>query len=162
VGAIETLYTDFLRFGYHAGLALLVGGGIAVGIAAGSVFRTLRSRGDAANVVGAILARYDGLALLAVVVVVLTTILKAGAFEEDLRDWRILARYAAIALMSGAALYGIAWAGPVARAIRRETPGFDDLPEGDPRRREFRGMHERARRAVSAVVLFGLVAIFLS
>jgi hypothetical protein len=160
---VETLYFDLLRLGYHLGLAVLIGGGLIIGAAAApGVFASIRSRGEAANVFGAILARYDGMALLALAVVVLTTILKLGAFEEDLRDWRLWARLGALALMSIAVLYGVAYAGPVARAIRRETPGFDDLPEGDLRRREFRALHQQARKALTAVVLFGLVALFFS
>jgi len=160
---VERLYFDLLRFGYHVGLAVLIGGGIVLGAAAApAVFRSIRARGEAANVFAAVLARYDGMALLALVLVVLTTILKAGAFEEDPRDGRILARWVVLALMSGAVLYGVAWAGPVARTIRRETPGFDDLPEDDLRRREFRAMHRRASTAFSLVVVLGLVALFFS
>jgi hypothetical protein len=159
---VDSLYFDLLRLGYHLGLAVLIGGGITLGAAAPAVFRSIRSRGEAANVFGAILARYDGLAMLSLIVVVLTTFLKAGAFEEDPRDIRILIRWVALALMVIAALYGIAWAGPVARSIRKQTPGFDDLPEGDVRRREFRALHERARRALTFVVVFGLVALYYS
>lgn len=160
---MDTLYFDILRFGYHVGLAVLIGGGTVLGAAAApGIFRTIRSRGEAGNVFAAILARYDGMALIALVLVLLTTILKAGAFEEDPRDWRILARWVALAIMSGAVLYGVAYAGPVARSIRRETPGFDDLPEVDIRRREFRAMHRRASTAFSLVVVLGLVALFFS
>lgn len=131
-------------------------------MAAAGIFTSIRSRGEAANVFGAVLARFDGLALLALLLVVATTILKLFAFEEDLRDWRILARWLALALMTAAALYGIAYAGPVARAIRRETPGFDDLPEGDVRRIEFRRLHARSRRALTFVVVLGAVALYFS
>lgn len=159
---METLYTDILRFGYHAGLALLIGGGIVLGTSAAGIFASIRSRGEAANVFGAVLARFDGLGLLALLVVVATTVLKLFAFEEDLRDWRVLARLLALAVMSVFALYGIAYAGPVARSIRKETPGFDDLPEGDGRRLEFRRLHARSRRALTFVVLFGAIALFFS
>lgn len=163
VAPVDTLYFDLLRLGYHLGLAVLVGGGLVLGaVAAPGVFGAMRSRGEAANVFGAVLARFDGLALLSLLLVALTTFLKAGAFEEDPRDVRLVARWVALALMSAATLYAIAWAGPVARAIRRQTPGFDDLPEGDVRRREFRALHERSRRALTLVVLFGLVALFYS
>ena len=160
---MDTLYSDLLRLGYHVGLAVLVGGGFVLGAAAApAVFGAMRSRAEAANVFGAVLSRYDGLALLALLVVAATTVLKAGAFDEDPTDWRILTRWVAIALMGAATMYGVAWAGPVARAIRKETPGFDDLPEGDVRRREFRALHDRARAALRLVVLFGLVALFFS
>jgi len=160
---MDTLYFDLLRFGYHIGLAVLIGGGIVLGAAAApGVFGAMRSRGEAANVFAAVLARWDGLAMLSLLLVAVTTFLKAGAFEEDPRDVRIVARWVALALMGAATLYSIAWAGPVARAIRKQTPGFDDLPEGDVRRREFRALHDRARRALVLVVVFGLVATFYS
>ena len=160
---MDTLSFDLLKLGYHIGLAVLVGGGLVVGSAAApAIFRAVRSRGEAANVFAGVLARYDGLAILALLVVALTTVLRAVAFEEDPGDLRIATRWVALAHMGATTLYGSVWANPVARAIRRQTPGFDDLPETDPRRREFAALHERSRRALSAVVLFGLVAIFLS
>jgi len=160
---VDTLYFDLLKLGYHIGLAVLVGGGLVVGSAAApAIFRAVRSRGEAANVFASVLARYDGLAILALLVVALTTVLRAVAFDEDAGDLRIATRWVALALMGAATLYGSAWADPVARSIRRQTPGFDDLPDADVRRREFRSLHERSRRALSAVVLFGAIAILLS
>lgn len=160
---METLYFDVLKLGYHLALAVLVGGGLVVGAAAApAIFSAIRSRGEAANVFAGVLARYDGLAILALIVIAITTFLRAGAFDEDPSDWRILTRWIAIALIVIATLYSSGWANPVARAIRKQTPGFDDLPEGDMRRREFRALHERSRRAMSLVVLLGLVVLFFS
>lgn len=156
------IYLDLLRFSYNAALAFLIGGGIAVGLAAAGIFSSVRSRGEAANVFAAVLSRFDGLGLLALIVVVASTVLKLFAFEEDLRDWRILVRYLALAVMSTFALYAIAYAGPVARSIRKQTPGFDDLPDGDVRRREFRALHQRSRRALSSMVVLGLIALYFS
>lgn len=160
---MDTLYFDLLKLGYHLGLAVIVGGGFALGaLAAPAIFRTMRSRGEAGTVFGAILERYDGFAIIALIVIGLTTILKAGAADEDPRDVRILVRWIALALMGAATLYASAWADPVARAIREQTPGFDDLPENDMRRREFRSLHERSRRAFTFGVLFGAVALYFS
>lgn len=160
---MDTLYGDILRFAYHAGLAVIVGGGFALGaLAAPAIFRGLRSRAEAGTVFGAVLERYDGWAILSLVVVAVTSLLKWGAFDEDLRDVRILTRYAALALMGVALLYGAAWANPVARAIRKQTPGFDDLPENDVRRREFRALHARSARAFTLAVLFGALALYFS
>ena len=160
---METLYFDLLKLGYHLGLAVIVGGGLALGaFVAPAIFRTLRSRSDAGTVFGAVLERFDGVAILALVLVGLTTVLRAGAVDEDPRDMRILARWISLALMGLATLYASAWASPVARAIRRQTPGFDDLPESDLRRREFRTLHRRSTRAFSVAVLLGMVALFFS
>ncbi len=160
---LDTLYFDLLKLGYHVGLAVIVGGGFALGaLAAPAIFRTMRSPGEAGTVFGAVLERYDGVAILAVLLVALTTVLRAGAADEDPRDLRIVARWVALALMGAATLFASAWASPVARAIRKQTPGFDDLPEGDVRRREFRSLHERSRRAFTLAVLLGAIALFLS
>ncbi len=163
LGRVETLYFDLLKLAYHLGLAVIVGGGLVLGgMAAPAIFRTLRSRSEAGTVFGAVLERYDGVAIAALIVIAVTTFLRAGAVDEDPRDVRILARWISLVLMGIATLYASAWASPVARAIRRQTPGFDDLPDGDVRRREFRTLHERSRRAFSFAVLAGVVALFFS
>lgn len=91
-----------------------------------------------------------------------TSFLRAGAADEDLRDVRILARWILLGVVALATLYASGWASPVARSIRRATPAFDDLPEGDVRRREFRALHERSRRAMTVAVLAGAAALFFS
>ena len=161
--AVDTLYFDVLKLGYHLGVAVIVGGGFALGaLAAPAIFRTIGSRSEAGTVFGAVLERYDGVAILALLLVALTTVLRAGVADEDPRDPRIVARWVALALMGAATLFASAWANPVARAIRKQTPGFDDLPDSDVRRREFRSLHERSRRAFTFAVLFGAVALYLS
>ena len=160
---VETLYGDTLQFVYHLALAVLVGGGLVLGSAvAPAVFKTVSSRGEAGTIFASVLQRWDGLAVLCVIVVVVTSVLKAGAFDEDPRDARILIRWLSLALMGIAVLYGSAWANPVARAIRAQTPGFDDLPDNDVRRREFRSLHARSARAFRLAGLFGAVALYLS
>jgi uncharacterized membrane protein len=160
---VGTLYGDVLRVGYHLGLAVIVGGGFVLGaLAAPAIFRTLRSRGEAGTVFGAILERYDGWAILALILIGLTTVLKIGAFQEDLTDVRILIRMIALVLMGIAVMYGSGWANPVARAIRKQTPGFDDLPDSDIRKREFRALHARSARAFTIAVLLGAVALYYS
>ncbi len=160
---VDTLYFDLLRLGYTLGLAVIVGGGFALGaLAAPAIFATVRSPGEAGTIFGAILARFDGAAIAALVLIAVTAFLRAGAADEDPRDLRILGRWIALALMAATTLYASAWANPVARAIRKETPAFDDLPDVDPRRREFRALHERSRRAFSVAVILGILAMYLS
>src|SRR5439155_46545 len=79
---METLYFDLLQFLYHLALAILVGGAIVLGTAAApAIFASIRSRGEAGAVFGAVLGRYDGLAILCVFLIVVTSVLKATAFE---------------------------------------------------------------------------------
>ena len=160
---MDTLYFDLLQFVYHLALAVLVGGGLVLGgAAAPAIFRTARSRSEAGTIFGAVLGRYDQLAVLAAIGLVVTSVLKFMAFEDLSPGPRLYARWVALALLVAAALFGSVWVGPVARAIRSRTPDFDDLPEGHPARREFAQLHRSAGRAMRAAVLSGLLALFLS
>lgn len=128
--------------------------------AAPALFRTLPSRSQAGTAFGEILARWDPLAVLAVLVVWLTAFLRAANFESpDTEHW---IRWALLAVMGAATLYASAWAGPIARQLRRELSAFDDLPEGAPARREFAKLHAGARRAMSLAIIAGIAALFLS
>lgn len=160
---MDTLYFDLLQFGYHLALAVLVGGALTLGTAAApGIFRTMSSRSEAGTVFGAVLGRYDQLAIVAAVGVVVTSALKFAAFEDLAPGPRLFARWIALALLVAATLYGSAWAGPVARAIHARTPDFADLPEGHPARREFAKLHRSTSRAMRVAVLTGLAALFLS
>src|SRR5204862_3018345 len=77
--AVESLYFDSVLFIYHLALALIVGGGIVLGSAtAPGIFRSVRSRGEAGSIFGAVLARWDGLAIFCVILLVLTSALRVG------------------------------------------------------------------------------------
>jgi hypothetical protein len=143
---VETLYPDTLQFLYHLALSILVGGGIVV-LAA----RPAEIRG------------WDGLAMLCVVLVVITSVLKAGAFEvSGAPEARLVARWVALALTSAAVIYASGWAGPVARTLRTQTRDFDDLPASAPARRESVSLARSASRALGIAVIAGLVAMYLS
>ena len=158
---MDSLYFDLLQFGYHVGLALLVGGAVALGSAtAPALFRSAATRSQAGTIFSAVLERWDGVAILAVLLVAVTSLLKAIAFE--VAEPRLYIRWAALALLVAAALYSAAWVNPVARSIRSQTPAFDDLPAHSPLRAEFARLHAGSRRAMSIAVIAGLVALYFS
>ncbi len=161
---METLYFDVLQFVYHLALAILVGGALVLGgAAAPAIFASVRSRGEAGAIFGAVLGRYDGLAILCVVLIVLTSILKATAFEVvSAPETRLVMRWLALLVLCGATLYSSAWASPVARSVRAQTPGWDDLREDAPVRREFQSLHRSTRRAMTVAIVAGILAMFLS
>jgi len=161
---METIYFDTLQFLYHLALAILIGGALVLGAAAApAIFASMRSRGDAGAIFGAVLGRFDGLAILCVVLVVVTSVLKAAAFEvTGVPEARLVARWIALLVLCGATLYSSAWASPVARSIRAQTAGWDDLGDDAPLRREFQSLHRSARRAMTVAILAGVVALFLS
>ena len=161
---METLYFDLLQFLYHLALAILVGGAIVLGVAAApAIFASIRSRGEAGAIFGAVLGRYDGLAILCVFLTVVTSVLKATAFEvTGAPESRLVIRWLALLVLCGATLYSSAWANPVARTIRAQTPGWDDLADEAPMRREFQSLHRSSRRAMTVAIFAGIVAMFLS
>ena len=160
---METLYFDVLQFFYQLALALVVGGAIVLGSAvAPAVFRTASRRGEGGRLFGAILARFDQLAILAVFLLVLTSILKFFAFEDLAPGPRLYARWLALGVLSLAVLYGSAYSNPVARTVRSETKNFDELPDNDPIRVAFAKLHRSSTRAMRVAVFAGLAALFLS
>jgi uncharacterized membrane protein len=161
---VETLSFDLLQFVYHLALAILVGGSLVLGTAvAPALFATARSRADAGALFGAALARFDGLAVFSVVVLVITSVLKAVTLDvTGAPEARLVVRWVALTVLAVATLYSSAWANPVARAIQRETGGFADQSQGSPAWVEFARLHERSRRAMAVAVVAGLLALFLS
>jgi uncharacterized membrane protein len=161
---VETLYVDTLQFLYHLSLAILVGGGLVLGSAvAPALFKAVKSRGEAGGIFGAILARWDGLAILCVVLIVVTSVLKAGAYEVAAApEARLIVRLIALVVMSAAVVYSSGWANPVARTLRAQTPAWDEMPESTPLRREFAALHRRSSRAMRVGIVAGLVALYLS
>lgn len=160
---METLSFDLLQFLYHLALAILVGSSLVLGTAvAPALFAHARSRAEAGAIFGNILARFDGLAVFSVIVLLITSVLKAIGFEvTGTPGIRLVLRWVSLAVLGIATLYSSAWANPVARQIRTATAGFDEQPTSSPARIEFARLHERSRRAMSVAVVFGLLALFL-
>jgi hypothetical protein len=145
-GPVETLYPDALQFLYHFALAVLVGGGIVVL----AVFPTA-------------IKGWDGFAVLCVALVVITSALKAGAFEvTGVPETRLVVRWVALAVTCAAVIYASGWAGPVARTLRTQTRDFDDLPASAPARRESASLERSVARALRIGIIAGLVAMYLS
>jgi uncharacterized membrane protein len=160
---VETLSFDLLQFLYHLALAILVGGSLVLGtVVAPALFRGARSRTEAGTLFGSVLARFDGLAVFSVVVLLVTSVFKALSFEvTGTPEVRLVLRWVALTILGLATLYSSAWANPVARQIRSATAGFDEQPPSSPARAEFARLHERSRRAMSVAVVFGLLALLL-
>jgi hypothetical protein len=160
---LENLYFDTIQFLYHLALAILVGGGLVLGAAvAPAVFKTVSSRGEAGTIFGAALARWDGLAILCAIVLVITSALKLGFEITGAPELRLVARWVALVVLCASVLYSSGWANPVARSLRGQTPAWDDLPESAAVRREFSTLHASSSRAMRVGIVAGLVALLLS
>lgn len=142
---VETLYPDTLQFLYHLALAILVGGGIVRSSVRGEV------------------PGWDGAAVLSVAVIVVTSALKAGAFEvSGALETRLVVRWVALAITCVATMYASGWAGPVARSVRTQSRDFESMPATSPARREASALDRGAARAQRIAIVAGLVALYLS
>jgi hypothetical protein len=155
----ETIGFDVLHFFYLLSLVVIVGGALALGSATAPALFARLERSEAATTFGAVLERWDGVAILAAGVLVVATGLLALNFETG--D-PLLARWVAVLVVVIGTLYASAWANPIARALRRQTRNFDELPEQAPERAEFARYHRRSRAAMTVAMLAGLVALYFS
>src|SRR5207249_1500534 len=95
--SVENLGFDAVRFVYHLSLADIVGGGLAVGSAAApAIFRTVRSRDEAGTIFGEALRRWDGVAVLCVVLIVVSSALAAGTEVTGVPETRLIVRWLAL------------------------------------------------------------------
>ena len=155
----ESLAFDLVHFLYVLSAAVVVGGGFALGSAAApSLFRTL-DRAQAGTIFGAVLERWDGVATLAAIVLLVATAIQTVAFEMG---EPVVPRWIAVVVVLLGTLYSSAWANPIARGLRRARSDFDDLPPSAAERREFARYHARSSRAMSLAVIAGLVALWFS
>lgn len=145
---------------YHLGLALWIGGAVALGaLTAPALFRSL-PRQEAGAIFGPILRRFARLRLAALVGIVAAAALKYLLWETHARNAWIALRWAAIAFMAFAVLYEIVW---LERAIEaRRVQLRPDLPDDHPDRRAFADLHRRAEGLMKASVAAAVVALILS
>jgi len=149
---------------YHLGLALWIGGVIALGaLTAPALFRAL-PRPQAGSIFGPILRRFARLRLVALALVLAGAGAKYFIWESHATStssgiW-IAIRWAAIAVMAATLLYEILHLERAIEARRRELTL--EMPDDDPRRRAFNVLHKRAENLMRLSLLAALIAEFLS
>ena len=149
----------FTNLTYHLGLALWIGGAIALGaLVAPALFRAL-PRPQAGGIFGPILRRFARLRLAALVATVCAAAVKFLLWERDANLW-IALRWAALVIMAAAVLYEI---GYLERALEaRRVHLTAEMGEDHPDRRAFRALHVRAEGVLKVSVVTALVAMLLS
>jgi hypothetical protein len=143
---------------YHLGLALWLGGAVALGaLAAPELFRAL-PRPQAGAIFGPILRRFARLRLLALLFVVGGAMAKYLLWETHAATVWLALRWAAIAFMALELIYEIGWQ---ERAMERLRARFTDDP-ASPERVAFGRLHKRAEGLMRASVFAAMLALFLS
>jgi uncharacterized membrane protein len=145
---------------YHLGLAVWIGGTIALGaLVAPDLFRRL-PRHEAGAIFGSTLRKFARIRLGAIVLVIVAAGLRFMFWEKHSASVWILARWIAIAALTAAVLYEIAVLEPALEARRLELS--PDMAPDDPRRQPFQRLHRRAEALMKACLLVAGGALFLS
>lgn len=150
------LFTNLI---YHLGLALWIGGAVALGaLAAPQLFRAL-PRPQAGSIFGPTLRRFARLRVGALLATIGAAALKHALWERTPTIWMAV-RWAALLFMAAAVLYEIAH---LERALEtRRAQLTPEMTDDHPQRREFNTLHKRAEALLKASVLAAVVAMLLS
>lgn len=101
---IPNFYFMGIQFIHLLALSIWVGGIVAIGlIVAPTLFRRIKSRRTAGDLMGEILRKFDLLSLFCIAALIITGMIKYWTWE-NLTPWN-LTRYLAILVMSGGGLY---------------------------------------------------------
>lgn len=140
---------------YHLGLALWIGGAVALGaLTAPALFKALPRR-DAGAIFGPILRRFAYLRLAAVALIVIGAALKFLMFETHAATPWILLRWLMIAFLAAVVLYEIGSMHPRMQALREQ--GLEGT-----RADEFGRLHKRAEALMKSSLVAAVIALFLS
>jgi hypothetical protein len=149
----------FTNLVYHLGLAIWIGGAVALGgLVAPALFRAL-PRAEAGGIFGTALGRFARLRLGGLVATIAAAGVKHALWERTATVW-ISLRWGALGLLAAAVLYEIAFLEPAMAARRaRLSP---DLAEEHPDRRAFNVLHKRSEALMKASLVAALLAMLLS
>ena len=133
---------------YHLGLALWIGGAVALGALAAPVLFGALPRQQAGSIFGPTLRRFAKLRLFAVVLMIAGAGAKHFIFERFAQSPWIAVRWLLIAILAIAVVYEIAVLHPAMERLR-----------GDP---AFQRLHTRSEGLMKATLAVAVVALFLS
>jgi uncharacterized membrane protein len=148
-----------LRFVYLLSIALWIGGMAFFSfLTAPSIFHVL-PREEAGKVVAEIFPKYYWQGIICGVVALAASVM-LGMRER----WNILliVRTTTIVVMLIGVLYSVAILQPQIQAVKAQVASFDSLSPTDPLRLEFGRLHGRSFSVNAAVLLLGVVVVFIT
>ena len=153
------MLTVVLRFVYLLSIALWIGGMAFFSfLAAPSIFHVL-PREEAGKVVADIFPKYYWQGIICGIIALATSVV-LGMRER----WNILliVRTTTIVVMLIGVLYSVAILQPKIQAIKAQVASFESLSPTDPLRLEFGRLHGRSFSVNAAVLLLGVVVVFIT
>ena len=154
---------SFLRFLMLLSLVAWIGGLMFFAfVLAPTVFApgVLPNTHLAGNIVGRALGKLHWIALVSGIVFLASSLFYSRITEGTAHIFA--ARHLLICLMLGLTLLSQFWIIPRMDTLRAQVSDFAMLPLDNPARAEFDSLHAWSTRVESAVLLLGLVAIYLS
>ena len=152
---------SFLRFLMVLALVVWIGGLVFFAfVLAPTAFQTLPNTHLAGNVVGRALGRLHWIAIVSGVVFLIASLLYSRLTDGTAHLFA--ARHVLICLMLGLTLFSQFWIIPRMDTLRASVGDFAAVTLDNPARVQFDALHVWSTRVESAVLLLGLVAIFLT
>jgi uncharacterized membrane protein len=152
---------SFLRFLMLLSLVVWIGGLIFFAfVLAPAAFQVLPSTHLAGNVVGRALGKLHWIAIVSGVIFLVSSILYCRMTDGNAH---VLAmRHVLVCLMLALTLVSQFWIIPRMDALRASVGDFASVPVDNPARAQFDALHVWSTRVESAVLLLGLVVVYLT
>ena len=152
---------SFLRFVMVLSLVVWIGGLIFFAfVLAPTAFQVLPDTHLAGNVVGRALSKLHWMAIISGIVFLITSLLHSRLTDGTAHVFAM--RHVLICLMLGLTLFSQFWIIPRMDTLRASVGDFAKVTLDNPARVQFDALHAWSTRVEGAVLLLGLVAVFLA
>jgi uncharacterized membrane protein len=152
---------SFLRFLMLLSLVIWIGGLIFFAfVLAPTAFQVLPNTHLAGNLVGRALGKLHWLAIISGVVFLLSSLLYSYLTRGAAQIFAM--RHVLICLMLALTLFSQFWIIPRMDTLRAQVGDFATAPLTDPARVQFDALHVWSTRVESAILLLGLVTVYLT
>jgi uncharacterized membrane protein len=152
---------SFLRYLMFLSLVVWIGGLIFFAfVLAPTAFQVLPDTHLAGNVVGRALGKLHWIAIISGIVFLFTSLLHSRLADGTAHLFAM--RHVLIVLMLGLTLFSQFWIIPRMDTLRAQVGDFAKVTLDNPLRVQFDALHVWSTRVEGAVLLLGLVAIYLT
>lgn len=152
---------SLLRFVMVLSLVVWIGGLIFFAfVLAPTAFQVLPNTHLAGNVVGRALGKLHWLAIISGIIFLITSLLYSRLTDGTTHVFAI--RHVLLCLMLALTLFSQFWIIPRMDALRAQVGDFASVPLNNPERVQFDALHVWSTRVEGAVLLLGLVAVYLT
>ena len=152
---------SILRFLMFLSLVIWVGGLIFFAfVLAPTAFGVLPNTHLAGNVVGRALGKLHWIAIFSGIVFLITSLLYSYLTQGTAHIFAM--RHVLLCLMLALTLFSQFWIIPRMDTLRAQVGDFATVPLTDPQRVEFDALHVWSTRVEGAVLLLGLVVVYLA